>query len=113
MSLPQIRTAIPQRRYQFGEFLITVLGEIESKDDRDYLYMLAVGREGDARPNLFVSSEKNGEEGRFAMRVSMPDGSQVIDESDQWDSLEIFVRDALNVVQTMLNLGDERPYQLD
>jgi len=114
MSLPTILTAIPQRRYQFGEFQITVLGEIEAGDGRDYRYLLAVARDGEPRPNLFLSAEKvDGGNRSYAMRVSMAEGSQVVQESERWSDMELFVRDGLDIVRTMLDLGDEMPVRLD
>jgi hypothetical protein len=44
MSIPTITTAIPLRRYQYGEFVVTVLGDIESPDAVRYRYILAVAQ---------------------------------------------------------------------
>ena len=48
MEAPKIQTAIPQRRYQFGEYTGVVLGEIESSDAVKYQYILALVREGES-----------------------------------------------------------------
>ncbi|WP_303902363.1 hypothetical protein [Thiohalomonas denitrificans] len=115
MSAPVIKTAIPKRRYQFGEFLVTVLGEVESGDGVDYRYIMAVVQEANPKPNLFLSIEPNGGEigeGRWALRVSMPDGSEVIGASDQWGDLDTFTREGLTMVQKMLALEDETAYRL-
>ena len=45
-AFPKIKTAIPQRRYQYGDYLVTVLGEIESGDDRDYRFVAAFRQRG-------------------------------------------------------------------
>ena len=50
MSKPGIVTAIPKRRYTLGEFSLVVLGEIESNDNRDYGYIMAVVRGTDPEP---------------------------------------------------------------
>ena len=47
MEAPKIQTAIPQRRYQLGEYSGVVLGEIESSDGVKYRYILALVREGE------------------------------------------------------------------
>jgi hypothetical protein len=57
MEAPKIQTAIPQRRYQFGEYTGVVLGEIESGDAVKYLYILA--QRGEGKPGFYVTAEKN------------------------------------------------------
>ena len=37
-EFPRIQTAIPQRRYHYGDYAVSVLGEIESGDDHDYQF---------------------------------------------------------------------------
>ena len=116
MSAPQIKTAMPQRRYQLGEFVITVLGDVESGDEHDYQWIFAVATEAEPQPGLFVCAERAGpeerEQGRFRMRVAMTEGSQVVGYSDRWENLDPFVEEAVKVVTTMLNLGDEAPYRM-
>lgn len=116
MSAPQIQTAMPKRRYQLGEFVITVLGEVESGDGHDYQWIFAVATEAEPQPGLFVCAERTGPEergeGRFRMRVAMAEGSQVVGYSDRWENLEPFVEEATRVITTMLDLGDEVPYRL-
>lgn len=116
MSTPQIQTAIPKRRYQLGEFIITVLGEVDSGDGRDYQWIFAVATEQEPQPRLFVCAERTGPEekgqGAFRMRVAMAEGSQVVGHSNQWERLDPFVDEAVKVVTTMLDLGDEVPYRL-
>lgn len=115
MNAPVIKTAIPKRRYQLGEFLISVLGEVESGDGVDYRYIMAVAEEANPKPSLFLSIEPNdghAGEGRWALRVSMPDGSQVIGASDRWSDVDTFTREGLTVVQKILALQDETAYRL-
>ena len=57
-SSPKIQTAIPQRRYQYGDYGVTVLGEIESGDERDYQFVAAFVKDGESRPRLYVVSER-------------------------------------------------------
>lgn len=113
MSTPHILRAIPKRRYQYGEFIVTVLGEIESDDPQEYRYILAVAQEGNPQPGLFISCERNpGGEGAYAMRVAMADGDQVIAVGDELGDIELFVKQGLGIVGSMLNLGDEMPHRL-
>ena len=111
MSKPSISTAIPLRRYKFGEFTLTVLGDIESPDERKYRYIMAVVQGDDPEPGLYIAAEQGvGED--VAMRVMMSDGDEVIGHSDQWRNLEVFTDESINIVSRVLNLSDETPYQL-
>lgn len=113
---PEIKTAIPKRRYQVGEFTVVVLGEIESGDGIDYRYIAAVVREGESEPGMYVTAEnppvKNEHQAAPAMRLILRDGTEIIGASDDWNDLERFVEDALEVTVRVLNLGDQEPYRL-
>jgi len=111
MSFPIITTALPLRRYQYGEFVVTVLGEIDSPDAVDYRYILAVAQEGNSRPGLFLSSERAAG-GACDLRVSLADGSQVLETSPAFCDLDLFVKEGLQIISTMLNLSDEMPHRL-
>jgi len=116
MERPNFRTAIPKRRYRLGEFTITILGEIDSEEIVEYQYILAVVREGDSQPGMYLTAEKR-QAGQkrmsdYEMRLIMQDGTQVVGTSEHWKELEIFAKDALQMVQTILNLQDEEPRQL-
>lgn len=110
MSVPNIKTAIPARRYQYGEFMITVLQEIESDDPVNYRYIMAVATERDPAPGLFICAERDG--GGYRLRVAMADGAQILGSSPAFGDIELFVKEGLGVVGTMLNLTDEIPHQL-
>ena len=113
MSIPKINTAIPQRRYRLGDFNVSVLGEVESGDDADYQYIAAVVAQGSSEPGLYVTVEKDPNDANMLiMRVTMKDGSEVLDKSDRWRDLDSFVNEALLIIQNILNLSDEQPYQL-
>lgn len=113
MSTPQIKTAIPKRRYQYGEFIVTILGEIESDDPVEYRWIFAVGTEHHPEPNLFLSAERQRPGDReYTLRVSMSDGEQVLDRAERWRDLDSFVEGALEIVGRMLDLGDETPHRL-
>jgi len=108
---PGIQTAIPVRRYRYGEFTLTVLGEIQSSDDVRYVWVMAVIQGQDPEPGLYLTAEQATASG-YDMRIIMQDGEELIGSSDQWTDLDVFVEEAVKVVSRVLNLTDEVPYQL-
>jgi len=115
MSFPHIVTAIPMRRYQYGEFVLTVLGDVQSGDGEQYRYIMAVARDPDPAPGMFVCLQRNGDpdaEGAWALRLAMADGSQVIGTDDGWGDLDAFVKETLDIVGRMLQLDHEAPQRL-
>ena len=111
MNKPGIVTAIPVRRYSFGEFTLTVLGEIDSNDGIHYVYVMAVIQGQDPEPGIYITAEK-GATPACDMRLMMRDGAEIIGHSGQWDNLDVFVEEAVRVVSQVLDLSDEVPYQL-
>ena len=111
---PGIATAIPRRRYRLGEFTITVLGEIESTDDRTYRYIAAVICGQDPEPGMYITAEPNGngEGEELEMRIIMHDGAEVIGRAERWSDLDVFVEEVIRIVSRVLQLSDETPYQL-
>ena len=80
MDKPEIKTAIPKRRYRLGEFSLVVLDEIDSTDDVDYNYILAVVRESEAEPGLYITAQNDPQQptqNTLSMRVIMRDGAGV------------------------------------
>ncbi len=116
MDRPKFGTAVPQRRYQVGEYNAVVLGDIESTDDIDYTYILAVIVEGATNPKLYVTLERNrgprAQEGSHRMRVVGENISEEIGSSDQWKTPDAFAATALAVVINLLALTDEQPVRL-
>ena len=115
-SFPKIKTAIPQRRYQYGDYAVTVLGEVESGDGHDYRFVTAFIREGESLPQLFVVSEKRLAEpsaaGVYALRVITSVMDEVMDEDSRWRNLEDYVEQTLQLGSQILGLEQEIPYQL-
>lgn len=115
-DMPKIQRAIPQRRYQFGDYGVTVLGEIESGDGRDYHYVVAFVREGESRPRLYVVAERlppgQREKGSHALRVVNSAMDEVMDVDSRWARLGEFVDQALQMGAQILSLEQEIPYQL-
>ncbi len=50
MTTPHIQTAIPQRRYQLGSFLVNILSDIKTDDPVEYRYIMALIDEGEQEP---------------------------------------------------------------
>lgn len=111
---PAIRTAMPRRRYRFGDFTLTVLGDVESGDGIDYHYIMAVIQGQDPEPGMYITAERLQPPGgrELLMRLIMRDGAEVIGSSEQWVSLDMFTGEAMEIVSRILNLSDETPYQL-
>ncbi len=116
MGMPIIHTALPKRRYQFGEFSCVLLGEIESPDPANYHYLLALLREGDAKPFLYLSCERlpraESMHGRYRMCVYSGDMAQEIARSDDWQDADAFLNDAFTLLRERLQLSDEMPVRL-
>ena len=116
MDAPKIQTAIPQRRYQFGEYSGVVLGEIESGDVRKYQYILALVREGESRPAFYVTAEKNPrsrrQEGSHRLRVITQGLDEEIGCSDTWTDIDAFCAEAFSVAAKVLSLPDEQAVPL-
>jgi hypothetical protein len=113
MDRPVITTAIPQRRYQYGEYIVSVLGEIESPDPPNYVFILAMVKEGNAEPSAYVTCDRH-RRGDYAFRIHlvMEGFNEVMGESDDWGDLDAFCEFALKVVAKALDLGDEMPHPL-
>jgi hypothetical protein len=115
-SFPRIKTAIPQRRYQYGDYSVTVLGEVESGDGHDYRFVAAFVKEGETLPQLFVVSEKLSSEqsatGGYALRVITKVMDEIMDVNDRWRNLDDYVEQTLRLGAQMLGLEQEIPYQL-
>lgn len=115
MIAPTIRTAIPRRRYQFGEFSAILLDDIQSDDAREYRYILALVAEGGSEPVLYVTAESNAEvtePGSHRMRVYTKTEGRDLGAADGWADLDRFVDAALEVTSRILKLGDEVPQRL-
>lgn len=116
MYAPTIATAIPQRRYQLGEYMAVVLGEIESPDTAKYRFILAVVKQGEAQPKVFVISEKNPRrqtaDGSHRLCMESPALSEDFGYSDAWKDIEAFNVKGLTLVAILLGLKDEQAIRL-
>ncbi|MDD3448901.1 MAG: hypothetical protein PHF72_07715 [Gammaproteobacteria bacterium] len=116
MDAPRIGTAIPKRRYQLGEYGLVVLGEVASLDGRDYTWIMALTRDGEARPDLFVTSEANPpgerEQGSHRLRVIAASGEKVLGSSDGLSDIDNFATVAIGITKQLFKLEDEQEMQL-
>lgn len=111
LNKPDIKRAIPQRRYKFGEFTLVVLGDVESGDSLTYHYILAVVRDGDAEPGIYITAEASAA-GAAQLRLIMRDGNEVIAEDPGFGDIEVFSATGIDMLRQILNLGDEEAYRL-
>lgn len=114
MTMPQIGTAIPKRRYQVGDFTAVVLGDVESRDGEEYRFVMAMVPDGQRQPIFYVSAARNrsGNEGSHRLRAASANMTRDLGASDDWSNLDAFCEEALNVVRQALGLMDEHPHRL-
>jgi hypothetical protein len=111
---PVIKTAIPKRRYQIGDFGASLLGEIESTGARRYRYILAFVQLGHSQPSLYVCAEpaEEGGGGKHALRVVNEVMSEVVDTDDRWGDLDAFAEQGLKLGAQALGLQQEQVVRL-
>lgn len=110
MQKPGFSTALPKRRYSLESFNAVVLGDVESTDGANYAYVLALVREGEAQPSLYVSAQRlrrsEAKNGRFRMRLFTEGAVSDLDDSDDWGDADQFAATAMKVAASVLGLGD-------
>lgn len=113
---PRIKTALPKRRYQLGDFAATVLGEIEADDQRRYRWIMAFVPMGKNEPALYVCCEgapaERGGEGDWDMRIVSDAMTDVLDTADHWGDLDTFCEQAIDLGRQVLGLADQEPFRL-
>lgn len=112
MKIPKINTAIPRRRYQLGDFGITVLGDVESGDDNDYRYLFAMVQDGKSEPCLYVAALKVPGSEDDTLRLIAPNMERDLDTSPAWRDLDHFCEQGISIAQQILGLKDEHPHRL-
>jgi hypothetical protein len=115
-GIPRIQTAIPQHRYQYGDYGVTVLGDISSSDGHDYHYIAAFVRDGETEPRLYIVSERlppgQREHGTHALRLINSTMDEVMETGSRWGQLGEFTEQALQMGSQMLGLDQETAYPL-
>lgn len=111
MNAPNIRTAIPKRRYVVGEFSMVLLSDIDSSDPNRYQFIFAAVRQGEDHPLMYVISERaprsQRDQGSHRLRVLAGDAEKHYGVSDRWRDEEAFAEQALDTVRKTLLLTDE------
>lgn len=111
MKAPNIKTAIPKRRYVIGEFSTVLLGDIESNDPNRYRYVFAAVRSGEQQPLMYVICEQapraQRDQGSHKLRVLTGNADTELGVSDRWRDEEAFAEEALDIVRKTLVLTDE------
>lgn len=110
--MPHIRSAVARRRYRLGSYTAVLLDQIESVGAVEYLYIVAVRRDGDDLPCLFVTSETSempeGLGGRpHFLGMFDASGHSNLGASDEWADMEHFASRALSIVIARLNITEE------
>ncbi len=111
MAHPAIQSALPKRRYQFGEFAVTLLTDINSSDKTSYQFIVAVLREGSIKPEVYITCEviTSNDGDSYRVRVLSEQDEHVISEDKQWRDEQKFCDYALQGIQQMFELSDENP----
>jgi hypothetical protein len=115
-QFPNIRTAIPKRRYQLGDFQVSLLGEIESDDPVNYHYILAFVPMGESRPTFYVTAEKvpprDRADGAYRLRVINSAMAEVMDQGDAWGDIDTFADQGIQLAQQALGLAGHEAMRL-
>ena len=108
MQAPNIQTAIPKQRYQLGPYQAVLLGEIESPDPVRYRFILALVREGETQPSVFITCEKNSrtqaQQGSHRMCIISEPVNEVVGSSDDYKDADAFAAEALGAANRVLGL---------
>jgi hypothetical protein len=109
MYSPRVKSAKCIRKYRLVPFTFQLFSEIESLGSIEYLYILAIYRDGSEHPRLFVTSEKNilvfGGDSHFLCLFT--DSSHInMGASDDWANLDRFITEALLLATKHLGLSD-------
>ena len=110
MALPKIQTAIPLRRYKYGEYTATLLGEINSSDGTNYRFLMALVKDGGTDPEVYITHEETaaGSADRYQTRVLTADNEHIINQQAEALNQTAFSDFALNGIQQMFGLSDEQ-----
>ncbi len=114
MTFPSIQSALPKRRYQYGEFSVTLLSDIISSDTYNYLYIVAVLREGHTKPEVYITCEPctSNNTNTYRVRVISEQEEHNISVDPQWQNEQNFCDFAMQGIKQMFNLSDEDPILL-
>lgn len=116
MTAPRIHTAIPKRRYRIGPYEAVLLGEIESPDPLRYQFILALVRDGESRPSVYVTAVRNprsrAHEGSHRLRMERDQTSEDLGSSDAFADADGFTEAALAAAARTLGLTGDAPVRV-
>lgn len=116
MQAPTIQTAIPKQRYQLGPYQAVLLGDIESPDPVRYRFILALVREGETQPSVFVTCEKNAraqaQSGSHRLCLISAEANEVLGSSDDYKDIDSFAVAALSAAIQRFGLSGIMPVRL-
>jgi len=116
VDTPKITTAIPLRRYQWGEYSAVVLGDIESPDARKYRYILALVPDGETRPVAYVVCTKapraRAQEGSHILSVVSEPLTDELGIADAWEDVDAFAAEGFKVIARVLGLNEAEPQRM-
>ena len=115
MAIPHIQSALPRKRYQFGEFSITLLTDIQSNDCENYVYILAAIRDGSTQPEVYITCEAItlDEKPTYRVRLRSDQQEHIISTESHWGNEKKFCEFALEGIKQMFELTDEEPKLLN
>ena len=111
MPCPTIKTAIPARRYKFGEYTITLLTDISSNDKTEYLFIAAVVKDGCSEPEVYITCEPISAP-TVRVRVLTEQSEHIIGEGAEWNKEQPFCDFALQGIEQMFALSDEQAVRI-
>jgi hypothetical protein len=110
---PTFDTAVPKRRYKLGEFQAVVLGDVQSKDDIEYLWVFALVREGEGEPLMYITLERIRDAmDPLQMHIRLQEQSKVYPAGEDMRNIENFTEMAIDAVVRLFELEDEEPFRL-
>ncbi len=111
--IPTFATAVPKRRYKLGEFQAVVLGDVESKDDIEYVWVFALVREGESEPLMYITLERIKDAmDTLQMHIRLQEQSRVYPAGEEMRDIENFTEMSIDAVVRLFELKDEEPFRL-
>ena len=112
MAIPHIQSALPKKRYKYGEFIVTLLTDVVSRDDVQYMYLVAVMSEGKTNPQVYITYEMTTQHGYQTRVVSEQDDHDISTQPERMTE-SAFCDFALSGIEQMFGISDETPVALN
>lgn len=118
MAMPKFTRAVPYRRYSYGSFMVVVLHEIESADERRFHYAMGFVPEGEADPTLFVTAEYDPNDADHAeskpgLRIYTENDGRDLGSSENWLDKDAFIKAGLDLGARLLKLSDVEAFPVN